>query len=486
MSFLKYKFKPITRRRQTQKTKIFRVVFCITCLCFLACGSERQISKNQLIEDMDFYAEAIHETHADPFRMIPEKDFKEKAKELKQRITASKKDKFTQPECFFYLQEMAALIQDDHTHITFPGKLKNDPDSTLPFVLKAINKEVFVIENMGKNRVPVFSQLLEINRTPVKKIFADCKKFFTTSLEHARWIQFEKFLVVYLPGYFDLQPPWSIKYRHDSQIKTAKVKAISLKNYYAYRKKRNRRYSVSYITVKGKKAPLLDLPSLAYGTEQEFHDFIDGFFAEHKDAAHLIIDMRRNRGGSGYWGFYMLSHLTDAPFRISKGFIFKVSDRMRKSGYAYKAEGLLDSAKNGEYLTAPAHEIWTPHKDSINFKGKVFLLVSHDTFSAAVVTAAAFKFNKMGLIIGQETAGREQFHSDPIFVELPHSKLRATIPLAIMKLPGNNPDRGVIPDFKITYSIEDYQNQKDKELEKVRELIRQDLGTTGREKPGNR
>ena len=54
------------------------------------------------------------------------------------------------------------------------------------------------------------------------------------------------------------------------------------------------------------------------------------------------------------------------------------------------------------------------------------------------------------------------------------TKLAVIIPLAIYTLPGNNPDRGVIPDILTVYSIEDYKNHKDKELDKVRELIKKE------------
>ena len=87
----------------------------------------------------------------------------------------------------------------------------------------------------------------------------------------------------------------------------------------------------------------------------------------------------------------------------------------------------------------------------------------------------------MGTIIGQETCGKEKFCSDPVKLKLPHTKLEFFIPLAIYTLPGNNPDRGVIPDILTVHSIEDYSNHKDKELDKVRELIKKEkkgkLGT---------
>ena len=146
---------------------------------------------------------------------------------------------------------------------------------------------------------------------------------------------------------------------------------------------------------------------------------------------------------------------------------------MRGSIYSEKAGEGLSDAENGEYLTVQSDLMWTPHTDENRFRGKVFLLISERTFSAGAVTAAIFKFNKMGTIIGQETSGREKLCSDPVTIELPHSRLKASIPLATYTLPGENPNRGVIPDIEISYSIKDLEDGSDKEMEKVRELVRE-------------
>jgi hypothetical protein len=53
--------------------------------------------------------------------------------------------------------------------------------------------------------------------------------------------------------------------------------------------------------------------------------------------------------------------------------------------------------------------------------------------------------------------------------------LKDSIPLAIYTLPGDNPDRGVIPDINVILSIDDYHLGRDKELEKVKELIEEDM-----------
>ena len=166
-----------------------------------------------------------------------------------------------------------------------------------------------------------------------------------------------------------------------------------------------------------------------------------------------------------------MDYLTDSPYRIIERFDFKVSDFFRDSQYSNKAGDKLKNARNGTYLSSKRAKIRKPHGKANKFRGKVFLLTSRYTFSAGVVTAAILKFNKMGIVIGQETFGKEKFGSDPIRLKLPHTKLDVLFPLAIFALPGNSPDRGVIPDIITVHSIEDYQNHRDKELDKVRELI---------------
>jgi hypothetical protein len=81
----------------------------------------------------------------------------------------------------------------------------------------------------------------------------------------------------------------------------------------------------------------------------------------------------------------------------------------------------------------------------------------------------------MEVIAGQETSGRIRFGSDPVTITLPNTKLKGSIPVAIYTLPGNNPDRGVMPDIQVTRSIDDYRPGRNKELEKIKELIKEDM-----------
>jgi C-terminal processing protease CtpA/Prc len=286
---------------------------------------------------------------------------------------------------------------------------------------------------------------------------------------------FEESFPLLLANYLDTHPPWKVKYEMNSQVQVSELQEMTSEAYFKQRSQQSNRYRSYSISVNDEKIRVLDLPGFSYGKAKDWESFIDTFFLTHKSSRYLVIDVRQNPGGSGYWGFYLLDYLTESAYRIAKKFEFKVSQMMRESRYAFKAGNQLNHVKNGEYLNVANHQMRSPHTKLNKFNGKTFLLISENTFSAGVVFAAVFKANQMGVVVGQETSGRIRFGSDPVFITLPNTRLKGSIPVAIYTLPGNNPDRGVIPDIKVLRSIDDYRYGRDKSLEKVKELIREDM-----------
>ena len=82
-------------------------------------SSCRDVSKIELIEDIDAYVNYIENVHADPYRLITRENFFGKAQEQKQKIRALENASISILDCFIYFQELSALIQDGHTRIHF-------------------------------------------------------------------------------------------------------------------------------------------------------------------------------------------------------------------------------------------------------------------------------------------------------------------------------------------------------------------------------
>lgn len=209
------------------------------------------------------------------------------------------------------------------------------------------------------------------------------------------------------------------------------------------------------------------------------------------DKRYLVIDIRHCPGGNGAWGYYVLDHLTNSRYKenyfrkdkVSKTYKELIKGYLDKHSESYilnLSERYLKIYKNvldtevDEYAVFDQNFI-EPKKILKTFNGEIFLLTSHQTFSAGVVFASAFKYSKVGMIVGRETGGRLDFLSDPKVVDLPHSKLRAKMPVAVIVLPGGDPDKGVIPDIEVKYAFEDLVKDVDVDIDAVKAFIRRDL-----------
>lgn len=124
-------------------------------------------------------------------------------------------------------------------------------------------------------------------------------------------------------------------------------------------------------------------------------------FDEIARARALIIDVRRNGGGSSNNGYRVLSSLTDKPFRTSKW-----STRMYKP--VFRAWGRPDETFGEE-----ADEVAAGTRF---FRGPVVVLTSANTYSAAEDFTVAFDTMKRGTIIGEPTGGST---GQPVMFRLP-------------------------------------------------------------------
>jgi hypothetical protein len=344
-----------------------------------------------------------------------------------------------------------------------------------------------------------------VNGTPIRQMISETMKFVDGTLNHYKMVKWSSHFGLFLHTYYEMEPPWNVTFRHNGIESTKEIEGLDRGELQGESGDR-RAYSESSFEVDGETFPVLELPSLSYGSKEDFEEFIDEFFKRHGEKRYLVIDLRQCPGGNGAWGYYVMDHLRDSPYKVGE-ISHKVSEPYRdliryllnsqyhkkriprfmwwmpfykisQRGSSYSK--VYDNVFNvdlGAYTEVPV-KYHQPRKFEERFEGTVFLLTSHRTFSAGVVFASAFKYNKMGTVVGQETGGRLDFLSDPLFLELPNSKLRAKIPVATLVLPGEGPDRGVIPDVNVEYTPEDYVNERDKDLEAIRELIITDSKTT--------
>ncbi|MPT31935.1 MAG: hypothetical protein E2600_09780 [Chryseobacterium sp.] len=212
---------------------------------------------------------------------------------------------------------------------------------------------------------------------------------------------------------------------------------------------------------------------------------------ENKKIKNLILDMRHNTGGDIRVAIQLLSYLADTPFNIikdvksrlpnptlSKSVNYFDKQRMKSFLRGYKIANKEGSWYHVE-TTSAMGTVYGPlelAKDH-RFKNNLYVLIDGATFSSGALFTAALKSQRKNVkFIGRETAGGEEGCNGMVMQELtlPNSKVMIDFPWMRVESVALNPNhgRGIIPDHIVEYDPQDIVTQRDRDLEKVLELIK--------------
>ena len=280
-------------RKEVFMMKRYILDIMIGLLIFLpACGRGNDVAREKLLEDIDTYVKYISQVHADPWRLITEAEFNQRAEEIKQRIRGLNEDAIPIFDCYFYLEELAAAIKDGHTGINLPMQQFKGTEPVFPYTFKVIDDKVFVVQKWGDDPLPLYGQILEINQVAIETYRAKSNRLANTSLEHVRHFIFGETFRILLGIYFKQNPPWEVKYKLNNQVQMVKVQGMNIGEYMPIAMQSNAKYREYLIEVEGKKIPVLDIPNFSYGERADYNAFIDKFFKKHKKSEYLVIDLR--------------------------------------------------------------------------------------------------------------------------------------------------------------------------------------------------
>ncbi len=219
----------------------------------------------------------------------------------------------------------------------------------------------------------------------------------------------------------------------------------------------------------------------------EFTDSLQAVFNrlnEHKIRA-LIIDLRKNGGGNNTNVRNLFAFIADRPFL-----------HLKKTKMATQHFSFLNYAENPEDFKNlkgikvadrdyqvnyryPGTSVTQPQTKNL-FRGKIFILTSGATVSAASEFVILARYNKRATIIGEETGGCYYGATGGNYLRLvlPHSKIRVSIP-TIRIYTAVDEDfsiqpfgRGVMPDVGIIQGDTNWLHE-DAELNIVLKIIQE-------------
>ena len=434
-----------------KNSKLNSIVVCLLLFLFAVntFGQSISISREQMIQDIDTLFSTIEKVHPDMYAVYPKQELDRDIEKVKSELLPS-------GDVFYFYKQIAPLVVrlgDGHTGISFPrGSLEIVPNILLfPFPVKITYPDrVICVQKdytQTQNTIPIGAQIISINNRQANEIVQEMinyesgeKDFFR--IERLEYDFTPLIYTLYRDSIFD------IEYLFNQKKYSIQVKGISYKERY---ERPQQSISVSnepytFSTLPDKNIGIIEFNS--FSDLERFKVFLDSTFhvLQQENIGNLIIDIRKNGGGNSALGDELLQYISPVPFAQYGKVIVKYSDILKQFFKNWEIQN-----PNGIEIEGENEELIELRENSLRYKGDVFLLISHYTFSSATDFSWAFKYFKVGTVIGKETGGLAVCFGDIITPKLPNSGLFYSISWKKFYNYGATDENihGTLPDYDV-------------------------------------
>ena len=204
---------------------------------------------------------------------------------------------------------------------------------------------------------------------------------------------------------------------------------------------------------------LIDFPTMDGTLGGQWDTFLDQAIAAAKarGAAGLIVDIRKNGGGSTDLGDALLARVTDRPYRMNSKLVWRRSAESDEL-FRMKAKPIwrwltialpifipeYTKLEHGEDLTYDFEATSNPRVEP-GFDGPACLLIGDQTFSAAMDLADGVRTYDLMLTIGQPTGGVPNSLGDIGPFQLPNSRIAVSYSMKLfVRASGDETDVGPV------------------------------------------
>lgn len=408
-----------------------------------------------------------------------------------------------------------------HNNISLPKKyaenLKNEKFGYFPFPLKWIEGKWLV--NIDDKEIPVGAEIISINSVPISEIIPNLYKYYSTDGLNitGKRIGLRTNFSKYYRLHYGLTKTFKVSYLNPTSklLETKiiesvgnkkyyenfnKIHSLPLDKYYYYDLKENQKYNYNPLdSITG----ILTIHTFDMGNEttnehKKYKQFLDSIFVDinAKGIKNLIVDIRNNGGGTDPNDLITYSYLTHRNFQENKAAwisfnkipliryynigIPKFIRPLVVGKYNKQFQEQFPLEKDGKFYQdekSKDHKTWYPNQNA--FTGTIYLLTSPAIASAGSLFAAMVAGNQNTITIGEETMGGYYGHNGhtPLEYKLPKSKI--IIQFSVVNLEQDVPknekqkyERGIIPDYEITQTFDDFIKNTDTQMNFTLELIK--------------
>jgi len=434
-----------------QYSNLNRVILGILFTLFTvsALGQTNRLSREQMAQDIDVLFSTIEKVHPDMYTVYPKEQLDKDIERVKSELEPS-------GDIFYFYRHVAPLVVklgDGHTNFFPPFRGPEDLANVLLFPLSIKisypEREIFVRE--GHSAIPAEAQITSINNRKSENIVQEMMNYSSGEKDFFRIDKLNQLFplmmcVLYGDSIYD------IEYLFNREKHSVRIKAISINEASEILSQIGNMTPTELYTFKILPKKNISIIEFNQFTDlDKFKVFLDSTFhvLQKENIENLIIDIRKNGGGNSSLGDELFQYISPVPFAQFGKTIVKYSDIQKQ--YAKAEYNREVTNPNGIEIYNENMELIKLRENNLRYKGNVYLLISHTTFSSAASFSWAFKYFKMGTVIGEETGGMAVCFGDVISQKLPISGLFYGTSYKKFYQYGATDDNihGTLPDYEV-------------------------------------
>jgi len=491
------------------KKKLQKILIIIFILLYEISSLQAQsfyyetITKNDAQKYLEKLYTSMQALHPNLYEYISKGDYDKAYSELMHNLDTV--EYYNSGRLYLAFQEFVALCRDGHSSVGLfrkiePNKKRNDeipirknPNTlTFPFIFNIVNGKMYVNYNcLEDNAIPIKSEIVSIGNQTIKEWLQEKRASKSNERD-----EYKDAYISRVSGYKRLNSD-SCKYGYvlygaqDTLYKTLYSMRINpyketecWSNFYSYSDvDYNEGDQLTFRIVDGGRIGIIcmgrfDPPQIMLPLINRALDSLKFCGAED-----LIIDLRESPGGHAESGYALIDRITNKPYRtdfeeqvfIKHSMLTSSNKYMRKiwqhRDYIRKKDVKPIMKVGRDTVIVHQFSEIQPKDYKNKFAGRIWVLTSAFTFSAATGFAAIVQDCLLGTVVGEETGGVPNCYGNPMDYMLtgvldeklirfeyfaPYIKCIRPSGDDSMKL------RGVIPDIEIEPNIilsEDIQLQ---------------------------
>jgi hypothetical protein len=408
---------------------------------------ERRFAVADLHADIDTLFDGIAARHPDLAARASADDLAAARIAARARVTAP----MTRREFFRTVGDVTAVFRDGHAGLLYPypefDAHMGAGGRRFPLAVRRDGDGLVVDWDASTPaRVPAGSRLLRINGLPVESLLDGLAPYARGETALLRREIIIESLGEWLWHRHDWADDFSVAYIDADREAEAHLDGVDAAAWLAATSAAGTGDELPRYEAFDATTGLLDVPY--------FGGDLDAF-ATALEAAHaaasaqqprsLVVDLRRNPGGSTDAVELLLARLTDRPCALAAS--------VHEKRNADNLRWWEARTRIGRVVVDDAVPVVQPADPADRFPGDLRVLVSAYTYSAAIVMATAVQDCHIGVLVGEETGGHANQTAQMHFFDLPHTRLRAFAPTRLVLRPsGDRRGGGVRPDHVVPTS----------------------------------